>query len=136
MDAILQTAISNYFFFKLFFLTENVCNLIQISLSYVSMDPINTSTGSGNGLENNILVNIGSGNGFTPVMLTYCQFDPQEQISEKFQSKYLSSAKKKCIRKYCGQNVTHFVKTLLCSISSLLMWAMEHFMHSSYELNT
>ena len=43
-------------------------------------------------------------------MLTYCQFDPEEQTSKKFKSKYKTFHARKCIRKCCLQNGGHFVQ--------------------------
>ena len=43
-------------------------------------------------------------------MLGYCQLDPREQNSVKFQSTYKNFHSWKCIWKYCLQNVSHFVQ--------------------------
>ena len=43
-------------------------------------------------------------------MLGYCQLDPQEQISVKFESNYKALHSRKCIWKYRLRNGAHFVQ--------------------------
>ena len=43
-------------------------------------------------------------------MLTYCQLDPQEQISVKFHSKYKIFHSRKCIWTYRLRDAGHFVQ--------------------------
>ena len=43
-------------------------------------------------------------------MLGYCQLDPQEQISVKFQSKFIHFHSRKCIWNCCLRNGGHFVQ--------------------------
>ena len=67
-------------------------------------------------------VNIGSADGLSPVCqwaialtnLTYCQLNLKEQTSVKFKYIYKHFLSSKCIRKYCLQNVHHFVWVWMC----------------------
>ena len=69
-----------------------------------------------------LLVNAGSGNGcclfsaktLPESVLTYCQFNPQQQTSVKFKLEYQNYHSTKCIWKCCLQNGGHFVQASMC----------------------